>query len=102
MREAVGLSVSKARYAMARLTAIPGIQPLFSSPYLFEFAVRLPETITPAQMNEQLLKRKMIGGFDLGRYYPEYKDGWLLAFTELTKREHMDRLAGAVEEILHG
>lgn len=102
LREAVGLSASKARYALARLTAIAGVQPLFSSPYLFEFAVRLPESVTPAEMNGKLLKRKIIGGFDLGRYYPEYKNGWLLAFTELTKKEHIDRLAAAVEEILHG
>ncbi len=40
-----------------------------------------------------LLKKKIIGGLPLGRFYPELKDSMLLCATEMSKRADMDVLA---------
>jgi glycine dehydrogenase subunit 1 len=38
------------------------------------------------------LGEKVIGGYQLGKDYPEMPDGWLLAVTEKRSREEIDRL----------
>ena len=43
-----------------------------------------------------MLKKKIIGGLPLGRFYPELADCTLLCATEMTRREDMDALAAVV------
>ena len=50
----------------------------------------------PDALNKALLKKKIIGGLPLGRFYPELKDSMLLCATEMTRREDMDRLMEAL------
>jgi glycine dehydrogenase subunit 1 len=47
----------------------------------------------PDARNKALLKKKIIGGLPLGKFYPELKDSMLVCATEMTSREDMDRLA---------
>jgi len=51
---------------------------------------------TPAAVNEELLKRKIVGGLDLGRFYPELSDCLLLCATEMARRTDMDIVAEVV------
>lgn len=44
------------------------------------------------QINRRLLQSKIIGGFDVGRAYAEYKDSMLLTVTELRTKEEIDLL----------
>ena len=44
-------------------------------------------------MNKALLKRKIIGGLPLGRFYPELADSMLLCATEMSRRADMDAVA---------
>ena len=59
---------------------------------------------TPEDVNKALLKRKIIGGLPLGRFYPELADSMLLCATEMSRRADMDVvaevLAGAAVEVL--
>ena len=50
---------------------------------------------TPEELNKQLLKKKIIGGLPLGRFYPELADSYLVCATEMTKRADMDALVAA-------
>jgi hypothetical protein len=52
----------------------------------------------PDESIKRLLKKKIIGGLPLGRFYPELADSVLLCATEMTKRSEMD----AVAEVLGG
>ena len=66
--------------------------PRFGAGFFNEFAVRL-EGRTPEEANKALLKKKIIGGLPLGRFYPELADSMLLCATEMSSRADMDAMA---------
>ena len=84
LRELATQNLAKARYLASKLT------PRFTGPTFNEFVARVS---APDSLNKRLLKKKIIGGLPLKRYYPELKDTMLLCATEMTKREDMDALA---------
>jgi glycine dehydrogenase subunit 1 len=84
LRELATQNLAKARYLASKLT------PRFTGPSFNEFVARV---LKPDAVNKRLLKRKIIGGLPLKKYYPELKDTMLLCATEMTKREDMDSLA---------
>lgn len=98
LRQVAALSLQKAHYAYTKLTSLPGCGPVFTAPFFKEFAVRLSQPA--ASVNKALLAAGIIGGLDLGRYYPEYENCMLLCVTEKRTREEIDRLAEQLEAIL--
>ncbi|VEF47817.1 glycine dehydrogenase subunit 1 [Bacillus freudenreichii] len=54
-----------------------------------EFVVKLNRPIN--EVNEGLLKKEMIGGYDLGRDYPELENHMLVAVTEMRTKEEIDQ-----------
>lgn len=87
---------SKAAYAAARLTEIPGVEPLFGeAPFFKEFPMRLPRPA--AEVRDSLLERGYLAGVPL----PD-ADGHalLVAVTERRTREEIDGLAMAMREVL--
>jgi glycine dehydrogenase subunit 1 len=87
LRELAQQNLSKAHY-LAGKTA-----PRFSGRFFNEFAVRVEN---PEQINKALLKRKIIGGLPLGRFYPELHDCMLLCATEMSPRFAMDEVGRAL------
>jgi glycine dehydrogenase subunit 1 len=52
------------------------------------------------EINDYLLDEwGIIGGYDLGRDYPDLKDHMLLCVTEMNPREEIDVLVEALEEV---
>lgn len=94
-RQVAALSLQKAHYAYKKLTSISGCEAVFSAPFFKEFAVRLNKPV--AEVNSELLKDNIIGGVDLGSYYPEFAGCMLLAVTEKRSREEIERLASRLE-----
>jgi glycine dehydrogenase subunit 1 len=86
LRELAGQNLSKAHYLAGKL------KPRFSGNFFNEFVVRV-QGKSPDEVNKALLKKKIIGGLPLGRFYPELADSVLLCATEMTKRADMDALA---------
>ncbi|HUB83102.1 MAG TPA: aminomethyl-transferring glycine dehydrogenase subunit GcvPA [Bryobacteraceae bacterium] len=86
LRELATQNLAKAHYLAGKL------KPRFSGPFFNEFVARF-EGKSPDELNKALLKKKIIGGLPLGRFYPELADSVLLCATEMTKRSDMDRLA---------
>jgi glycine dehydrogenase subunit 1 len=97
-REVARLNLQKAHYAQKRLTSVKGVEALFTSPFFNEFALKLP--VAPKTVNEKLLAQGIIGGYDLGRAYPEYQGAMLFAVTEVRTKEDIDMLAERLEEIV--
>jgi glycine dehydrogenase subunit 1 len=88
LRELAEQNLAKAHYLADKL-------PLrFSGPFFNEF-VASTDGRAPDQINEALLKKKIIGGLPLGRYYPELKNSMLLCATEMSRREKLDLVAEA-------
>jgi glycine dehydrogenase subunit 1 len=70
-----------------------GLEAINPGPIVREFAVRVPEL--PA-LFQRARKAGVNPGYPLGRDYPEYADGLLVAVTERRTKEHIDRLAELV------
>jgi glycine dehydrogenase subunit 1 len=84
LREVAGLSMSKAHYLAERLTDAGYRLRYPDSPFLWEFAVEVPDV---SAANRLLYENGIVGGLDLG-------DGaMLVAVTEKRTREELDLFA---------
>ena len=92
LRELAEQNLAKAHYLAGKA------KPRFSGPFFNEFVVSVND---PEAVNKALLKKKIVGGLPLGRFYPELKDSMLLCATEMIKREDMDRLAEGIATNQH-
>ena len=90
-QQVAALSLQKAHYAYNQLTAVTGCESVFTAPFFKEFVVRVNKPV--AAINKQLLNDKIIGGLDLGKYYPELAGCMLIAVTEKRSRAEIDRLS---------
>ena len=59
-----------------------------------EFAVRLDAPV--AEVLDRVSEEGIAAGYPLGREYPEYEDGLLVAITERRSKDDIDRLADAL------
>ncbi|MGG1614738.1 aminomethyl-transferring glycine dehydrogenase subunit GcvPA [Paenibacillus phoenicis] len=98
MAEVAELNLQKSHYAKQVFTAIPGVSAAFESPFFNEFVLRLPEGTDPAQLQRDLLAAGFIGGYDLGRSYPELAGHLLIAVTEKRSKAEIDQFARVLEE----
>jgi glycine dehydrogenase subunit 1 len=98
LRNAARRCHDAASYALGRLTALPGVSRAYSAPFFNEFAVQLPRPA--AEVLEALAAQGILGGHDLGRWYPEMSRSLLVACTERTRRADVDALACALQGIL--
>lgn len=92
------LCLSKAHYAYNQLLSLRGCQAAFGAPFFKEFVIRCDRPI--AEINKALLAQKIIGGLDLGRYYPELAGCMLIAVTEKRTKADIDRLVSGMEAVL--
>ncbi len=97
LKEAALLSTQKAHYACEQLIKTGLFVPAFNSPFFKEFAVKYKGDVE--KLNKKLLKKKIIGGYELGKDYPEFKDCWLLAVTEKRTRDEIDSLVREVASL---
>ncbi len=87
----------KAHYAYNELTKTGAAASAFSAPFFQEFVVKLDKPI--AEINKELLNKKMIGGLDLGEYYPELAGHMLVCVTEKRTKAEIDALAAGLEAL---
>jgi glycine dehydrogenase subunit 1 len=97
LRQVAEMSLAKAHYAQERITALPGWSAPFAAPFFKEFIVKAP--VDAAAVAKHLLAKGMLGGTDLGRWYPEFKNHLLFAVTEKRSREEIDALVAALAEV---
>jgi glycine dehydrogenase subunit 1 len=83
-------NLAKAHYAAGQLRQIPGVVTPFTGAGFNEFVIKVPGNAE--QLREALRREKIIGGLNLGGFYPELKDHLLLCFTELVSKAAIDRL----------
>jgi len=91
LREVALMNLNGAAYAKARLAREQGCAVKFSGPAFNEFVVQVKRK--PAALLQMLLKRQIIGGLDLSRFYPELSDCLLVCVTEQNSRDEIDVLA---------
>ncbi|WP_110111299.1 aminomethyl-transferring glycine dehydrogenase subunit GcvPA [Bacillus sp. CGMCC 1.16541] len=89
VKEIAVQNITKAHYAFNALKDA-GCKVTFEGPFFNELVVELPLSVK--EVNERLLDRGIIGGYDLGRDYLGLQHHMLLAITELRTKEEIDQL----------
>jgi len=98
LKTVANLCYQKAHYAAREIDALDGFSVDWSKPFFKEFMVRCPLPV--GEINAALLEDYgIIGGYDLGRDYPELANTMLIAVTEMNSREEIDALVAALKEI---
>lgn len=90
------LNMQKARYAKQQF-ADANIPVVFEGSIFNEFVVKLNVSVKEA--NDKLIEKGIIGGFDLGFYYPELKDHMLVAVTEIRSKDQIDAFVKELGDI---
>jgi glycine dehydrogenase subunit 1 len=97
VREVAQQNLQKAHYAASEISKLDGFDLRFTAPFFNEFVIRAPK---PArQVNEMLLRKKIVGGVALDRHYSGMDDSMLICVTETAKKEAIDSLVDALAEI---
>jgi glycine dehydrogenase subunit 1 len=94
MRKVAEISVQRAHYLADQLRAAPGYSLAFEGPFLWEFALRCPDSA--AKTLTTLRERDVLGGVDLGRYDPGMSDCLLVAVTEMNRPASLDAYVKAL------
>jgi glycine dehydrogenase subunit 1 len=85
-------------YARERVADLDGVELLHDAPVVREFAVRLEAPVP--EVLDRCAAEGIAAGYGLGREYPEYEDGLLIAITERRSKEDIDRLADSLERAI--
>lgn len=91
LREVGQQCLARSIYAKELLGKLPGVEVPFASPTFKEFVVKTAEN--PAEINKRLWKAGILGGLDLGPYYPELANHILLCVTEMRTQAEIEKLA---------
>jgi glycine dehydrogenase subunit 1 len=86
MKEIARLNYDKCEYLKTRMRKAGFILP-FERPTFNEFVVKIPQ-----KTYDRLLKRKIIAGLPLDRFYPDLRNHYLMCVTETMSKETMDEL----------
>jgi glycine dehydrogenase subunit 1 len=95
MRELALQNLAKATYAADTL-GVQGKLLFDQVPRFHEFVLQTEED--PEQLNARLLEKKIIGGLDLRKWYPELGNATLWCATELTTKDQVDAAADVLAE----
>jgi glycine dehydrogenase subunit 1 len=94
------LLARRTAYARERLSAVDGVELLHQAPAVREFALRLDAPV--AEVIERCASEGIAAGYELGRDYPEFEDGLLVALTERRSRADIDRFADVLGQAVAG
>lgn len=98
LKKVAELNYHKAHYAAKRISSLDGFALEFpETPFFNEFVVKCP--LPASDINQHLLERDIIGGYDLVEHFPSMKNHLLIAVTEMNSREEIDYLVDALAEV---
>ena len=91
------LSAEKAQQTASALFDLEGFKPYFDSPFVREFAVRIP--VPAQQLILSMVERQILPGVDAGRWYKNMNDCLIVALTEKRTEEEITRLVEGLKEL---
>ncbi|PSR29233.1 glycine dehydrogenase subunit 1 [Sulfobacillus thermosulfidooxidans DSM 9293] len=94
LKQVAELSMHKAHYLAQQLESIGILRTNPDEPFLYEFVVKVPGPVSA--LNQHLLTKGILGGFDLGQWDPAFEGLWQIAVTEKRTQQELD---GLVEEV---
>lgn len=97
LKDMANLNLQKAHYAAQEIAKLPGMRLAYDQPFFHEFVIETK--VSPTQINQELLKDKIIGGLDLSRFYPELDHHLLFCVTETKSKADIDQLVARLGEV---
>ncbi len=96
LRKVAELCTAKAHYLAAKRGQFPfsRTKKKGTVPFFKEFVIECPRPV--AEINAGLRARGIVGGLDLGRFYPDLQDHMLVCVTEKRTRGEIDALVEAL------
>ena len=91
-------SHANTRALLDRLTAIPNVKRAFAGPFFHEAVIRVDGNVD--EVLRALRAQGILGGYALGRDYPDLADAIVFCVTETKTAGDMDRYAQQLERIL--
>lgn len=82
--------ILKSNYAYENIIKDTKFKPLFDKPFFKEFVVT--SEIPYEKVNAYLYEKGIMCGYDLGIYYPKYKNAIMFSVTEKRSKEEIDNL----------
>lgn len=96
VKEMAVLNMKKARYAKKQFEEA-GFEVVYTGPFFNEFVVKVNKDIK--EINQKLVDKGYIGGFDLGRVRGGWKQHLLVAVTEIRTKEEIDQFVKELGDI---
>jgi len=97
-RDMANLNFQKSEYLKNELSKLEGVKIYNQEPTFNEFVIETP--LKASKLLQEFNKRGIYGGIDLGRVYKGYENRVLVAVTEKRTKEHMDRYAKVLGELI--
>jgi len=97
LRQVAEQCYHKAHYAAAQIDQLAGYQVVTPGAYFNEFVVACPKPV--AEVDQALLKKGVLGGYDLEQDYPDRKNQMLVCVTEMNTKKQIDWLVEALKSI---
>lgn len=94
LKEMALQNVAKAQYAKKKVEEA-GLKSPYTGSFFNEFVIDCGKSVK--EINEKLLQKGIIGGYDLGHDYPELSGHMLVAVTELRTKVEIDLFASEME-----
>ncbi len=95
LRKLALLNLENAHNVYEKITKIKGVKPFSGKPFFNEFAVTIEKD--SARLRQSLESQKILGPLSLAPFYPEIRNGYLVAVTECRTADENERLVKAVE-----
>lgn len=96
LKKMATLNMQKARYAKQKLEKA-NFTVTTDGPFFNEIVVKLSHSVS--EINESLLEKGIIGGYNLELAYPELKGHMLIAVTEIRTKEEIDTFVKELRDI---
>lgn len=88
-------NMQKSHYAAKKISEGGKFTPLFKGKFFNEFVIKSPVKIE--ELNKKLLDNNILGGYDLGKDYPELSGCTMLCITEKRSVDEINKLIGIME-----
>ena len=98
LRDVASLNLERSRALATAVSKLDGVDLKFTAPFFNEVVVDVHQSAR--EVLAKLQERKILGGVDLGRWYPELSTCILMNATELTTSGEIEALATALGEIV--
>jgi glycine dehydrogenase subunit 1 len=98
LKQVAELCYHKAHCAAKAINGLTGYSVNLEMPFFKEFVVRCPTSV--AEINDRLLHDyEILGGYDLGKAYPQMQNHMLVCVTEMNTAQQIDDFVRALEEV---